>query len=70
MNDNHLTLYFYFAFVFVRNLAAHLNDAIFAHITSKHYYSIGGGQQLQHDMKALWLLFRSYTNKPENFFKE
>lgn len=36
----------------------------------RHHFHRSGALQFQHDMKALFLIFRDFTVAPQNFFKE
>lgn len=38
-------------------------------MSGSHHFGKGGGSQFARDMKALFLIFRPFTDHPENFFK-
>jgi len=55
---------------FWKCLAQHLNNYIFNSVILAHNFGYSGALQFNHDMKALFLLWRPYTSNPENYFKE
>jgi len=52
------------------NITAPINSYIYEEFIKKAYFSRQGALQFDFDMKTLVLVFKAYTQKPENFFKE
>ncbi len=51
-------------------VASLLNEYIFEQVISKHHFAVGTAHQFDHDVKALLLLFATYTLHPDSYFKE
>jgi len=55
---------------FWRSLTVPINSYIYEDFIKKAYFSPSGALQFDFDMKTLFLVFKPYSQKTENFFKE
>lgn len=55
---------------FWRLLAQIFDAFVYEEVSSKFHFTPSGAYQFEHDMKALFLIWKSFTDRPENHFKK